>query len=258
MPQTNLLKEKSILIIGGSGLIGSTLVRACLEEGGRVLCASRNPDVNSFSDLSVKESDRLFYHGVDVTLPNSVDELFKFVRENERRVDAIVNCSFPRGRGFGAKFEDVNYKEFCDNISAHLGSVFQVCQSAAKYFSEVGSGNIINISSIYGVINPRFEIYEGTPMTKEVEYSVCKSAIIHLTGYLAKYLKGRDIQVNCVSPGGVYNGEPEKFVERYNAHCSKKGMLAGQDVVGTIMFLLSDHARFVNGQNLVVDDGFCL
>ena len=253
-----MLRKKSVLIIGGTGLIGQMLVRACLEHGAKILCGARQPDPELFADLPSDQLRRLTYQAVDVTDPQAVDNLFASVKDEDGILDAVVNCSFPRGSGFGAKFEDVLYSNFRENVTKHLGSAFLVCQSAAKYFSEVGSGNIINISSIYGVMNPRFEIYEDTPMTKEVEYSVCKSAIIHLTGYLAKYLKGRDIRVNCVSPGGVLNGEPDQFVDRYNSHCMNKGMLGGDDVAGTVLFLLSDHARYVNGQNIVVDDGFSL
>ncbi len=105
---------------------------------------------------------------------------------------------------------------------------------------------------------PRFEIYEGTSMTKEVEYVVTKAAIIQLTRYLAQYLKGRGIRVNCISPGGVLDHQPQSFVDQYNAQCNTKGMLDGKDIAGTIVFLLSDLATHITGQNIIVDDGFSL
>ena len=105
---------------------------------------------------------------------------------------------------------------------------------------------------------PRFEIYEGTLMTKELEYILSKSAIVHFTRYLAKYLKGKNIRVNCVSPGGVFNDEQDVFLEKYNQHCMNKGMLDSGDVVGTFLYLLSDHSKHLNGQNIIIDDGFSL
>ena len=96
-------------------------------------------------------------------------------------------------------------ESFLANVGQHLGSAFLVCQRAADHLSTRGGGVIVNISSIYELMAPRFELYEETPMTKEVEYIVSKSAVIHLTRYLAKYLKGRNIRVNCISPGGVHN-----------------------------------------------------
>ena len=105
---------------------------------------------------------------------------------------------------------------------------------------------------------PQFEIYKDTPMTKEVEYVTTKAAIIQLTYYLAQYLKGKNIRVNCISPGGIFNDQPQPFIDRYNARCNIKGMLDGKDVAGTIVFLLSDLATYLTGQNIVVDDGFSL
>ena len=95
-------------------------------------------------------------------------------------------------------------------------------------------------------------------MTKEVEYITTKAAIIQLTRYLAQYLKSKDIRVNCICPGGILNNQPKSFIQKYNTHCNKKGMLDGEDVVGTIVFLLSDLATHLTGQNIVIDDGFSL
>ena len=107
-------------------------------------------------------------------------------------------------------------------------------------------------------MTPRFDIYEDTPMTKEVEYVTTKAAIIQLTRYLAQYLKGKGVRVNCISPGGIFDNQPQLFVDRYNAQCNIKGMLDGKDVAGTIVFLLSDLATHLTGQNIVIDDGFSL
>jgi len=95
-------------------------------------------------------------------------------------------------------------------------------------------------------------------MTMPVEYACIKSAIIHLTKYMAKYFKGWNVRVNCISPGGILSGHPEQFLRNYNKHCLTKGMLDTEDVVGTLIFLLSDMSKYINGQNIVVDDGFCL
>ena len=79
-----------------------------------------------------------------------------------------------------------------------------------------------------------------------------------MTRYLARYVKGRNIRINCVSPGGVLDNQPEEFLEKYNEFCLNKGMLNADDIVGTVVFLLSDNSRYMNGQNIVIDDGFSL
>jgi NAD(P)-dependent dehydrogenase (short-subunit alcohol dehydrogenase family) len=126
------------------------------------------------------------------------------------------------------------------------------------YFQKQGYGNIINISSIYGVIAPKFEIYDNTEMTTPVEYAAIKSGMLHLTKYMAKYFKGKNIRVNAISPGGILDGQPREFLSEYKRQCSTKGMLDPKDLNGVLIFLLSDMSSYINGQNIVVDDGFCL
>ena len=105
---------------------------------------------------------------------------------------------------------------------------------------------------------PRFEIYGETAMTMPIEYAAIKSGLIHLTKYMAKYFKGDNIRVNTLSPGGILDEQPEEFIKAYNEQCLTKGMLAPKDIEGALLFLLSENSRYINGQNLIVDDGFSL
>jgi enoyl-[acyl-carrier-protein] reductase (NADH) len=114
------------------------------------------------------------------------------------------------------------------------------------------------MSSIYGVVTPRFEIYNDTTMTTPVEYVAIKSGLIHLTKYMAKYFEGKKIRVNSISLGGLKDGQPEDFLKAYNSFCLNKGMLNSKDISGTLLYLLSDLSEYVNGQNIIVDDGFSL
>ena len=91
-----------------------------------------------------------------------------------------------------------------------------------------------------------------------VEYAAIKSGLIHLTKYMANYFKGLNIKVNALSPGGVIDKQPDSFLQAYKGECLNKGMLEKNDLKGTLVFLLSDMSQYVNGQNIVVDDGFSL
>ena len=106
------------------------------------------------------------------------------------------------------------YEGFCENINLHIGGYFLITQQVSKVMMRQNYGNIINICSIYGFAVPRFEIYECTEMTTSVEYAAIKGAIINLTKYLASYLGKYNIRVNCISPGGVYDHQPETFVKK--------------------------------------------
>ena len=85
-----------------------------------------------------------------------------------------------------------------------------------------------------------------------------KSALINLTKYMAKYFKGSNIRFNSVSPGGIFNNQPDSFIKNYKSYCHDKGMLDPQDIDGAIIFLLSDSSKYINGQNIIIDDGFTL
>lgn len=253
-----MLKDKRILVAGAGGLLGCTLSAALLAQGAKLLVADINLPLMS---------ERLKQQGVDQDHPSvtrfaldlndvgSVEALFSSLGD----VDGAVNCAYPRNKRYGAKFENVTLADFNENVSLHLGSSFLFMQQCAKYFERSRYPfSLVNISSIYGVISPKFEVYDHTPMTMPVEYAAIKSALIHLSKYLASYVGNSHFRSNCVSPGGIFDSQSELFIGAYKKHTLGKGMLDIKDVVGTIIFLLSDHASYINGQNIIVDDGFTL
>jgi len=195
---------------------------------------------------------------MDITSKQSLTGSIEYLDNKYARIDALVNNAYPRNNNYGKYFFDVEYDDFTQNTGLNLGGYFLTSQQYAKYFQKQGYGNIINNSSIYGVVAPKFEIYENTPMTMPVEYAAIKSGLIHLTKYMAKYFKGMNIRVNCLSPGGIFDNQNELFIEKYNNVCLNKGMLDKSDLNGTLVYLLSDMSKFVNGQNIIIDDGFSL
>jgi NAD(P)-dependent dehydrogenase (short-subunit alcohol dehydrogenase family) len=195
---------------------------------------------------------------MDITDKESVCSLIAKIKEKYGHIDAVVNNAYPRTSNYGRKLEEVTYADFCENTSQHLGGYFLVAQQFGLFFRAQGAGNIINMSSIYGTMAPRFEVYAGTPMTMPVEYAAIKSAIIQLSRYFAQYFKGDNIRVNSLSPGGILDNQPESFLKAYNIFCNGKGMLDPVDITGLLLFLLSDGSKYITGQNIVIDDGFHL
>lgn len=257
----NLLRGKIILVTGGAGLLGKEFVKAIVSCGGVGILA----DINELAGKQVARSinqalktNRATFVKLDITSKNSILDVIKVLLTKYGKFDALVNNAYPRNKHYGAKFEDVSYDDFCENINLNLGGTFLISQQLAMTFKKQGYGNIINIASIYGLIAPRFEIYQNTSMTMPVEYAVIKSALIHLTKYMAKYYKGANIRINSISPGGIADNQPDSFIKKYNSHCLNKGMLDRSDINGTLVYLLSDQSERVNGQNIVVDDGLCL
>lgn len=256
-----MLTDKVVVITGGAGLIGREFVQAVVENGGVAVIADNNRITgNKVRDELNRElnSEKIDFVNLDITLKESLQSTVRYLDEKYHKIDALVNNAYPRNKDFGRHFFDVEYSDFCENINMNLGGYFLASQQFAYYFKNQGYGNIINISSIYGVVAPKFEIYKDTNMTVAVEYAVIKSALLHLTKYMAKYFKGMNIRVNSISPGGVFDNQPESFLNAYRNNCIEKGMLDKGDLKGTLVYLLSDMSRYVNGQNITVDDGFTL
>lgn len=244
-----MLKDKVVIIIGGSGLIGKAFVKSAIQNRATVI----NADINQPNI----ELDCEFIY-TDITSKNSLDNLIELISQKYGKIDAVVNSAYPRTKSFSNHFFDVEYDDFCTNTNLQLGGAFLVMQRFAKFFKSQGYGNIITLSSIQGVVAPKFQTYKGTQMSSPVAYSAIKSGVIHLSRYLAKYLKGANIRVNCISPGGILDNQNEIFLNQYKDVCLNKGMLDPSDICGALIFLLSDYSEFINGQNIIVDDGFCL
>ena len=253
-----MLKKKKILVAGAGGLLGCNTVQALLEQNATVWA----------TDLDYEGmQERLGTQNIDLKNPRLTLTTLNITNESEvigffeqaEDLDGAVNCTYPRNKKYGAHFFDVKLSDFNENISLHIGSSFLFAQQCAAYFLRKKTPfSLVNIASIYGVIAPRFDIYTNTPMTMPVEYAAIKSALIHLNKYVAKYIGHSDFRVNSISPGGLADNQPSAFLNAYKEYTLGKGMLDISDVTGGILFLLSKHSKYMNGQNLVIDDGFSL
>jgi NAD(P)-dependent dehydrogenase (short-subunit alcohol dehydrogenase family) len=253
-------EEKIVVITGGAGLLGRQMCAAVAESSGIAVVADRDRGAAErvAREIAAKYPDRAQAEQLDITDKSSVLALVHRLHQQHGRIDAVVNNAYPRNANYGRQLADVTYEDFCDNVGMHLGGYFLVAQQFGLFFREQGYGHVLNMASVYGVIAPRFDLYDGTAMTMPVEYAAIKSAIIHLTRYLAQYFKSDGVRVNCISPGGIADNQPDSFLQRYNAECGRQGMLSPTDISGVVTFLLTDAARAINGQNIIVDDGFTL
>ena len=139
-----------------------------------------------------------------------------------------------------------------------LGGSILFSQKILKCFERQRKGSLIHVSSIQGINAPKFEHYEGTSMYSPIEYAAIKAGIISITRWLAKYYSNKGIRVNCVSPGGIKDNQPVAFQEKYKKSCTNIGLLESEDVAHTIIFLLSRESFAINGQNIIIDDGWVL
>jgi NAD(P)-dependent dehydrogenase (short-subunit alcohol dehydrogenase family) len=256
-----MLDNKVVVVTGGAGLLGREFVKTIVQNNGIAVIAEIDiENANKFKEQLLEEcqATNIDVVKLDISNKDSIQRAIDYLDNKHQRIDALVNNAYPKNIYYGKPLLEVEYQDFCENVSLHLGGYFLTSQQFAQYFIKHGGGNIVNMSSIYGVMAPKFEIYSDTKMDMPVEYAAIKSGLIHLTKYMAKYFKGMNIRVNTLSPGGVLDNQPSKFLNKYNQQCSTKGMLDVKDLNGTLLYLLSDLSQYVNGQNIIVDDGFTL
>ena len=252
-----MLSSKVILVTGACGLLGQQTVQEIVEQNGYVLATDTNTEkaTKLFHTLPSKQ---VKFSPMDITEADSIDRAIAVGVKKFGSVDGCVNSAYPRTAAWGTPFEELELEDLQENLKLQLGGAIILSQRMMKHFVEQGHGNLIHISSIMGIVAPKFENYEGTKMTSPIEYAAVKSGIISMTRWLAKYYKNNNIRVNCVSPGGILDQQPQSFLEKYRDSCTSKGMLDPTDVAGTVLFLLSDQSKYINGQNIVIDDGWSL
>jgi len=255
-----ILNNKVIVVTGGAGLLGKEFIREILTNDGTAILTDIKISLakNFIDKMKIEYPDNFYARNMDITNKSSINSLIKDVSKRYKGIDCLVNNAYPKNKNYGKQMEDVSYKDFSENISAHVGGYFLTSQRFGAFFKNHNGGNIINIGSIYGTLAPRFELYKNTEMTTPVEYVAIKASVIQLTKYFAQYFKKDNIRVNCLSPGGIQDNQPKSFISAYNSFCSEKGMLDPRDVANTLIFLLSDSSKFITGQNLIIDDGFTL
>jgi NAD(P)-dependent dehydrogenase (short-subunit alcohol dehydrogenase family) len=254
-----MLKDKVVVVAGACGTLGRAFCRGIADAGGRVVVADLQAEsAQKLADELKAEGKEAIGCVLDICRRESIDGLIAEASRQFGAIDAVVNSAYPRNAQYGARLEDVSYESFCENLSLHLGGYYLLAQRFAIHFAGRGGGNVVSLASIYGTLAPRFSVYSGTEMTMPVEYAAIKAGIIQLTRYLARYFENSGVRFNCLSPGGVLEGQPRPFLDAYRRYCTSKGMLDAKDIIGALLFLLSDDSRFMNGQNLVIDDGFSL
>lgn len=234
-----------VVVTGGCGLIGREVCAGLVAQGARVFSADVSPETPAGVEPVA----------MDITVDASVKAAFADIAERAERIDALVNCAYPRTADWSAHLDDVEMDSWRANVDWHLGGYFLCCREAAARMPPTG-GSIVNTASIYGIVGPTWSVYEGTGMTMPVAYSAIKSGILGLTRFLATAWGPRGIRVNAISPGGVEDGQPAGFIERYAANTPLGRMAEARDIVGPTVFLVSDASAYVTGHNLVVDGGW--
>lgn len=265
------LSGRVAIVTGGAGLLGSEFCKTLLEAGARVIVADL--DVLAAQRLAANlrpegaPGDRILAVETDVTDPTSVQALVVKALQAFGRLDILVNSAaldpkFDPQHSEGPQssaFEEYPLPAWRQALDVNLTGAFLCCQAAVRPMLEGGRGVIVNLCSIYGLAAPDQRMYQRAgqpPQYKPVYYSVTKAGILGLTQYLAAYYAGRNIRVNALSPGGVFNGHDAEFVQAYSARAVMGRMANKDEMNGALLYLVSDASAYMTGANLVVDGGW--
>ncbi|NOY76707.1 MAG: SDR family oxidoreductase [Calditrichaeota bacterium] len=247
------LKKKIILVTGGAGRYGRCIVEGLAEAGGTVITASRSLEANE--KLAQKFKGRgldVLALQVDQADHDSVTALKRQIQNKFGRLDVFVNNAVARPmQGYNAPIE-----QFAESMRVNATGMMDILREMADLIAESGGGSIVNISSMMGLYGPDLSNYEGTDMgDPPPDYFFHRGGLINLTRYLARVLADKNIRVNCISPGGLFDNQPQRFLENYCKNVPVGRMATCDDIKGLVVLLASDASAYINGENILMDGG---
>ncbi|MDR1724720.1 MAG: SDR family oxidoreductase [Tannerella sp.] len=247
------LNGKIALVSGGAGLYGRCIAEGLAEAGATVIIASRNK-VKIEETAETFRANGLIVNAmtVDQSDHESVIRLKKLILDRYGRLDVFVNNAVTRPmKGYG---DDI--ARFAESMDVNATGMMDILREMTDLIMQSGGGSIINIASMMGMFGPDLSNYEGTDMgTPPPDYFFHNAGLINLTRYMARVLAGKNVRVNCISPGGLFNNQPERFLENYCKKTPLGRMANNDDIKGIVVLLASEAGAYINGENILMDGG---
>ena len=254
------LSGKVVIITGAAGNLGSQYAEGLSQVGANVVLGDL--DYLECKQISLKlkkkyDVDPLSLK-LDLTKKLSISNLVTKTIKKYSKIDVLINNAAYQGNNKIRKtsFEELSLRDWNKAISVNLTGIFLICQQVGKIMKKQRTGNIINISSIYGLVAPDQRIYGNSGQNAGSFYSATKSAVINLTRYLASYWANTGIRVNTLSPGGVKRNQTKSFIKNYSKKTMLGRMAKQDEYLGAMIFLASDASSYMTGSNLIIDGGW--
>ena len=244
---------ETILITGGTGKIGTILVNHFSKKQFKVVFLGLHQ--YEIDKVVNKQQTNLYGLAIDLIHKDAISKILDFLKLNMLNTTSLINCA--RNIGF-LKVEKngiTNRSNFIGELTLDVIVPYELSMALANQQNSKLK-NIINISSIYGIVPPNPNLYDNPKTESPIQYGIAKSAQIHLTKELSIRLAPQEIRVNTVSYGGIEGRVNSKFKKRYAQLCPTKKMLREDEIIGAIDFLVSNFSSGTTGHNLVVDGGW--
>ncbi len=252
------LRNRVALITGGAGHIGSVIAEGLAELGASIAVLDIDPKTVT-DEVGQNFNVKTLPLAIDLTNIKAVQSVPQKVLKEFGRLDILIHCAAYGGDtkfpGWAVPFDEQTTEAWDRALRVNLTAAFALAQAARQPLADSGHGSIVFISSIYGLVGPDLNLYEGTPMANPAGYGASKGGLLQLMRYLATVLAPQ-IRVNAISPGGVWRDQPKKFHHRYRKRTPLRRMATEEDLKGAAAYLSSDLSSYVTGHNLVVDGGW--
>ena len=266
------LEGKVAVITGAAGLLGKEHAHALGEVNATVYvtdldlksCEKACKDIQKNCKSPKAQYIPL---QMDVTNEASIKKALSELLNHSQKVDILVNNAAIDPKVKNNKFENSTRLEnfsldsWITQINVGLTGAFLCSKHFGNWMANNDGGVILNIASDLSVIAPNQKLYkldgleEGLQPVKPVTYSVIKSGLIGLTKYLSTYWADKNVRANALSPGGVFNEQPDQFVQKLEALIPMGRMAKKDEYRGCIQFLCSEASSYINGINLLAEGG---
>lgn len=259
------LTGRTAVVTGGCGILGRRFAEGLAEFGANVAIVDLDQAATeaAAADIASRHAVRTKGYSCDITQPDSVRNTADALEADLGTVSILLNNAASKTRdvdAFFAPVEKFSLDTWREIMAVNLDGMFNVAQVFGGRMAERGYGAIVQTASIYGLMAPDQRIYEGSEylgraINTPAVYTASKAGVIGLTKHLATYWAAKGVRVNTLTPGGVESGQNETFKARYSARIPLGRMARADEMVGTMLFLVSDAASYVTGQNIAVDGG---
>lgn len=260
------IKNKVVALIGSTGILGSEYVKFLSSKGANVIIGDIDLDkcTSYVKEMKEKYDTNPLPLQIDLYKEETIKIFFKDAIAYYGKIDVLINNAQVKPEGFYNTFENYTKETLMKVLEGNTVGMAMSCQEACKIFLKQGHGNIINVASIYGITGADQRLYDGVEniynpkekFSSPISYAISKAGVVNMTKYLASYYREKNIRVNCLTPGGVFDNHDDDFNANYSSRTLLGRMANKEDYNGAILYLVSEASSYMTGANIVVDGGW--